>query len=161
MESNTKIIDHIQNKGFSNNTPMSKIIINSNILVEDLIDKEITPKKSLTLKPPKIKEEFFNSYILGYFDGDGSIYQNINGEFGINITGTKETLEWINNILNISNNLEQKKETDKNIYYIRCGGTNKPYNIMKKLYEDCPIYLDRKFEIYKQLETVVFNRNIK
>ena len=60
----------------------------------------------------------------------------------------------------MSNHLE-KRHPNKETYHIRCGGTNKPYQIMKKLYESCPnIHLDRKFEIYKELETVVLNRNI-
>ena len=161
MNSNVNILDHIQTEGFSNNTPMSRIVFNSNDMVKDLIDKGITPKKSLTLKPPKIKEEFYLPYILGYFDGDGSLFQNSNNEFGINIVGTKETLEWINSILNISKKLEQKQENNKNNYYIRCGGYNKPYEIMKKLYDSTSVHLDRKYETYINLETVVLNRNIK
>lgn len=109
MNSDVNIIDHIQTEGFSNNTPMSKIIFNSNDMVNDLIDKGVVPRKSLILLPPHIEEKFFLPYILGYFDGDGSIFMTGNNEFGINIVGTKETLEWINNILNISISLEQKK----------------------------------------------------
>lgn len=37
----------------------------------------------------------------------------------------------------------------------------KPYNILKLLYNSCETHLDRKYLIYKNLETVVFNRNIK
>ena len=33
---------------------------------------------------------------------------------------------------------------------------------MKKLYDNCPnIHLDRKFNVFKELETVVLNRNIQ
>lgn len=161
MNSNVNIIDHIQTEGFSNNTPMSKIVFNSNDMVNDLIDKGVIPRKSLILQPPNISEEFYLPFILGYFDGDGSISQGSNNEFYINIVGTKEILEWINNILNISSKLEQRKETTKNNYYIRCGGCQKPYNIMKQLYNSVSVHLDRKYNIYKNLETVVLNGNIK
>ena len=162
MNSNVEIKDTIQNQGFSNNTPMSKIIFNSNVLVNDCINKGVTPNKSLTLKPPIIPEEFYLPFILGYFDGDGSIfYLEDEKIYGINIVGTKELLEWINNLLNISNHLEQRTKTEKNTYYIRCGGTNKPYQIMKKLYNSTNIHLDRKYKMYKQLETVVSSRNTR
>ena len=162
MDSNVKIIDHIQTEGFSNNTPMSRIIFNSNKMVSDLIDKGVVPRKSLILEPPKIKEEFYLPYILGYFDGDGSIFQTKNKEFGINFVGTKETLEWIKRTLKMNNPLEQKDNANGNNYYIRCGGIQKPYFIMKQLYDSCSsIYLERKHTIYKNLETVVLNRNVK
>ena len=53
----------------------------------------------------------------------------------------------------------EKRMEEKETFHIRCGGTNKPYLIMKKLYNSCSVYLDRKFEIFKQLETVVLRRN--
>ena len=81
--------------------------------------------------------------------------------WGINIEGTKEILTWINDILNISSKLEKRNEDDKNNYYIRCGGTNKPYEIMKQLYESVEVHLDRKYEVFKNLETVVLSRNTK
>lgn len=57
------------------------------------------PNKSKSLQKPKIKEEYYLPYILGYFDGDGSLVKFANGEYNLNITGTKATVEWINQIL--------------------------------------------------------------
>ena len=162
MNSNVNIIDHIQNQGFSNNTPMSKIILNSNDLVQDLIDKGIVPRKSLILKPPKIDEQFFLPFILGYFDGDGclSLIEKTH-QFELSFVGTKELLTWINDLLSISNHLGQKHITEKNNYFIKCGGTFKPYNILKILYDSVSVHLDRKYNKYKTLETVVLSRNTK
>lgn len=151
-----------QDWGFSNKTPMCKIILNSKKMSEDLINKGIIPNKSLVLEPPKIKEEFYLPYILGYFDGDGSINKTSQyNNYSLSIQGTREILEWINKILNISTRLEKRTNNSTNNYYIRCGGTNKPYSILKKLYNSCDIHLDRKYEIYKTLETVVLNGNLK
>lgn len=162
MNSDVNIIDFIQNFGFSNNTPMSKIIFNSKEMSIDLSNKGVVPNKSLILKPPIIEDKYFYSFILGYFDGDGSIFKTSqNNNYVISIEGTKEILEWINNLLNISSKLEKRKEDNKNNYYIRCGGTNKPFEILKKLYDASPVHLDRKYKIYKSLETVVLNGNIK
>jgi len=162
MNSNVKILYYIQNCGFSNNTPMCKITFNSKEMAQDFIDKGVPPRKSLILKPPIIDKQYYLPYILGYFDGDGSIFK-ANNEFGINFVGTKEMLNWINQTLGMEAKLEQKKGTpkDKNNYSIRCGGTNKPYIILKQLYDNCNTHLDRKYELFKTLETVVLNRNIK
>lgn len=70
-------------------------------------------------------------------------------------------LEWMNDILCINNNIEKRYKDNKNNYYIRCGGNKKPYYILNKLYNSCETHLDRKYLLYKELETVVLNRNIK
>lgn len=57
----------------SNKTPMCKIVLNSKKISNDLIDKGIVPNKSLILNKPNINEEYYLPFILGYFDGDGSI----------------------------------------------------------------------------------------
>jgi hypothetical protein len=140
---------------------MCKIQIYSIEMSNDLIKYGILPKKSLILKPPNIEEKYYLPYICGYFDGDGSINKTSQyNNYSISIQGTKEILEWINSILNISNKLETRNNNQKNSYYIRCGGTNKPYNILNKLYNSCETHLDRKYKLYKDLETVVLNRNI-
>lgn len=162
MNSNVNIVDHIQTAGFSNNTEMSKITFNSIKMAQDFNHIGVTNKKSLTLKPPLIDKQFFLPFILGYFDGDGSIFQfNNNKEWGINIEGTREMLEWINDILEVTNKLEKRHNDDKNNYYIRCGGIAKPYRILKQLYDSVDVHLDRKYEKFKALETVVLSRNIK
>lgn len=158
------IISYKAFEGYSSSkgTQMCKIVLNSQKMSNDLVNKGIVPKKSLILQPPKIAEQFYLPFILGYFDGDGSIYKTSQyNNYGISIEGTKELLQWIKKILNIDSKLEKRYNDNKNNYYIRCGGTNKPYNILKQLYDSCDIYLERKYLIYKSLETVVLNSNVK
>ena len=157
-----KIYDYIATDGFSNSTPMCKIQIYNVEMSNDLIKYGVPPKKSLILKPPSIEKQYYLPYICGYFDGDGSIYKTSQyNNYSLSIQGTKEILEWINSILNISEKLETRYNNGKNSYYIRCGGTNKPYNILKQLYNSCETHLNRKYKLYKDLETVVLNRNIQ
>lgn len=88
---------------------MSKIVFNSVEMAQDLNKLGITPRKSLTLSPPQIEEQYFLPFILGYFDGDGSLFKTSQyNNYGINIEGTKEILNWINDILNISDSLEKR-----------------------------------------------------
>ena len=162
-KTNAEIKSYIGYEGFSNQTPMCKITLNSKKISNDLIDKGIIPNKSLILQPPNISEQFYKPFILGYFDGDGSISKTSQyNNYTISIQGTKEILTWICQVLNWDANLEKRDiNSINNSYYIRCGGTNKPYQILNQLYDSCEIHLDRKYNIYKTLETVVLSRNTK
>lgn len=92
MKSTSPIKEKISNDGFSNNTPMCWIDINSKEICNDLSNIGIVSKKSLILQPPKIPKELDLPFILGLFDGDGSIYRDQKNNFFISITGTKEIL---------------------------------------------------------------------
>ena len=54
---------------------MCKLVLNSKKMSNDLIDKGIVPNKSLVLKKPNIPQQYYLPFILGYFDGDGSIHK--------------------------------------------------------------------------------------
>ena len=142
---------------------MSRFAINSMKMSKDLEKLGIVPRKSLILKPPIIDEKYYLPFILGYFDGDGSIcklkqYNN----YEWSIQGTKEMLNWINSVLQLDCKLRQRNpNSNLNNYYISIRGTNKIYNILYKLYNSCNIHLERKYLIYKELETVVLKRNFK
>ena len=161
MNGNMPIKTHVQNEGFSNNTPMCTLTFNSKTMAQDFVRHGVPNKKSLVLQPPLIDEQYYLPYILGYFDGDGSIFELTSGEWGINFEGTKEILEWINNLLKVTTHLEQRNNNGKNNFYIRCGGYEKPYQIMKKLYDSCSCHLDRKYQKFEKLQLVVSNRNIR
>ncbi len=161
IEGNYPIKDTVTSVGFSNNTPMSKITINSKKMAQNLIDKNVTPRKSLTLQPPNISNLYYLSFIAGYFDGDGSISCSQDKKtYYISFLGTKEILEWIKENLNWKDALlKKRKDDDKNNFYISCGGINKPYKLISTFYEKSPIHLDRKFKKYNDLKTVVLSRN--
>lgn len=82
--------------------PSSKLGISSKQWKNDLINIwNILPNKSLTLKPPELKNpENVLQYIIGYFDGDGSCGYNFHKGnqkyyFVFNFVGTTEILKWI------------------------------------------------------------------
>lgn len=163
MDTSANIKYFLNDSGYSKNnpSPMCSLTLNSIDLAKDLIACGITPKKSFTLKHPLIPQEFFLPYILGYFDGDGSIFC-LNGSniYGINFEGTFETVAWINETLQINSKISKRyPDNPKNNYYIRCGGTKKPYLILKQLYDSCDIHLDRKYNKFRELEKVVLTRN--
>jgi hypothetical protein len=102
--------------------------------------------------------EFISSFILGYFDGDGSISINYKKKgWTINITSTLEMCNWIRTHLSQINPgssgcLHQElRRGDKNVWYIDYGGgfaTKKGQFKLQLMYEflykKCPISLNRK-----------------
>jgi hypothetical protein len=55
----------------------------------------IIPNKTFTLKPPSLNDiDLLDSYIIGYIDGDGSIFKS-NGYLHLSITGNQYMLEMI------------------------------------------------------------------
>lgn len=75
--------------------------------------------------------------------------------------GTKEFLEALVDIFNSISNYKYKKRLykrrndDKNNYYISYGGRIKTLNIMDYLYNNCNIYLERKYEKYERLKSTL------
>lgn len=95
----------------------SLIYINSFKIVESLkVIYNIYPKKSLNLDPPFIiDEDLIKSFILGYFDGDGTIYKK--GKYlCVRFYGSKNLLLWI-------------KDNFEKFYNSKTGNVNKKGNI--------------------------------
>lgn len=164
IESDSRAYKRRNHKGYSNNTEVSHIEVSSIEMVNDLIGYGVIPRKSLILKPPALRDDLIKHYIRGFFDGDGSIYtqkrfnknnERITDSYYINFTGTLEILEWIQNNIGIYTKMEQRKKTYKNTYYFRFGGNKQVYRVMSNLYKDSIIHLDRKYEKYETLESLV------
>ena len=103
-----------------------RISITNTKLFEDLVTNfNVTPIKSLTLKPPKnLTKKQSLAFIAGYIDGDGSIHtslgkRSITRQLVLNILGTKKMLCWIKNVFNLQNKNLFKI---RNIYSFSIGG---------------------------------------
>lgn len=111
------------------------IIYNNGKILTDLYKNfNIIPRKSLILEPPNlIDKEQILSYIIGYIDGDGTIYyiNNPKQDISLCILGTKEVLTWINNQFNNIGLIYQKTK-NKNTYALSFTG-QEARNILKKL----------------------------
>lgn len=63
---------------FSNGKYLSKehfiLRIGNKLLYNDLLKFGLTPKKSLTIKFPKIPDKYLSYFLRGYFDGDGCLH---------------------------------------------------------------------------------------
>ena len=126
-----------------NRNNLVRFSISNKSLTNDLINLGIVPNKSLILDSfqNKIPNEFFNSFLLGYFDGDGSIYKTSTNKYYIQIRGTKNLLEDYNKFLKLDYEIKKYDST----YNLTIGSKS---NIIKfiSLYENNNIFLNRKKE---------------
>lgn len=123
---------------------------------------KITEKKSLTLKFPKITDDkLAYAFIIGYIDGDGSIFYSkttykrknniiVTKKYvTLSILGTKQFLLGIVKVLSkLDNTFTVNITKDKNIYKISSSG-KKILNILKQLKSIDVPKLERKWKLIK------------
>ena len=119
-----------------------------------------TPQKSLTLEFPKLEifkdKSLIRHFIRGYFDGDGCFtyekeHNQVLGHYmkpRLGFIGTKMFLSELEKQIGIKcrwNHDKRHKGVTWYIWYNR----EESYQLMRWLYDDCSIYLDRKYNLYK------------
>ena len=135
--------------------------INQKKICEQLISHGCVPNKSLILNfPTTVPAHLMRHFIRGYSDGDGTIYNNnvsasgkqyINTIWKIVSTGKfcKEVAFILNKELNI--NCSQSLSNDNGITTtLSVGGNKQVKKVLDWMYEDCAIYLPRKYNKYQE-----------
>ena len=128
------------------------IDLSSKKMYNDLLDKGITPRKSLTLLPPKnVPDDLIRHWIRGYFDGDGCFSFRKSGVFNLSILGTFEVLNFINSFL-FFNKLKiiHPKQYRGNTYVIRTNKKQLVIDFYQSLYTNTQICLNRKFNLIQK-----------
>ena len=111
----------------------------------------VPKNKNNSLSLPKISEQFLNSFLLGFFDGDGSI--GFYKDFRISISGGFNVLSEIKKTLdekfNINMHLRHRYEIDnKNSWMLEQHGNIKTKKILNWLYSKYKKPLKRKKDKY-------------
>lgn len=148
-----------------NDKHQKRFMINSAELFNLLNKLGVYPNKSLELKFPskeQVPKEFIPSFILGYFDGDGSISCDfIKNKWRFQIIGTYDILDKILEYLqecgiNRTGLTLDKKRGNNKLYYVSFSGSIKyknnniskrKYNLFKiydYLYKQSTMWMDRK-----------------
>jgi len=116
-------------------------------IYNDIIKLGGCERKSLVAEFPDVPEEYLRHFIRGNFDGDGSIYFRTNSdEPRISFVGSESFIKTLNNKLPYHSKIEKVHENTHNIRFI-CEYAQ---DILKLMYEDCNIYLERKYKLYKK-----------
>lgn len=114
----------------------------------DLIKLGCIPQKSLVLEFPEIEDKYFWTFLLGYFDGDGSLWVSKNKRMAhlkiISCTlfcnKLQERLLKNGIIAEVRTEARYKKETS----YVRISSKKTIMRLYPLLYENAPFYLNRK-----------------
>lgn len=116
---------------------------------QDLIKLGCVPSKSLSLEFPNIEDKYFWSFLLGYFDGDGSLWVSKDkkqAHFKI-ISSTSFCLK-LQEILQKkgfkSEVRNEPKTHKKETSYVRISNKTTISNIYPLLYKDASFFLKRK-----------------
>ena len=134
------------------NNGSCRISISSTEICEDIWKFGITPNKS---KEVILSDEVkFNKHFWrGFVDGDGYLgyIESGNNKHRLEVVGNTSTLNYFLDFCKIIiPNLKNQVKPHKNIYCIRFGGKTAK-TILKELYSDSNMYLDRKKEKYNSI----------
>ena len=104
-----------------------------------------------TLDDEKVPKELIRHFIRGYFDGDGSLCVTEKTR-SIDVLGTYDFLYQLCLESGIdTNKIYVSKSKSNKVFRIVLGSKSDLYNFSKYMYDDCNIYLDRKYEKFKKL----------
>lgn len=157
LQSDTIIRDRetkLNGKVFYNN----QVTFCNREICEDLNRLGCTPNKSLILDFPTsdiVPDHLIRHFIRGYFDGDGCIHINHEKKrVSLSFMGTEKFLSGLRDVLcrelSITKVVIQSRDGNK-AKQIFWGKIRACELIFKYLYQDCNIYLDRKFDKFNTL----------
>lgn len=125
---------------------LCKIQICSKYLVNPLIKIGIHPNKTKLSIIPNIPSQFKNSFLLGYFDGDGCVgcYGKRQQPYIGFVSYTKTFLEKIRKFCKL-NHIGNILQSGK-YYRWRIGARKQCINMYNYMYGNTDFYLDRKYK---------------
>lgn len=114
-------------------------------------------KSHKDFKLPNIPDELMNSFILGYFDGDGCITIKSTGYSVVSICCNskvflEEVKEWLDNKNIQTRPINIERGSRKNdLYILYLSGRENQLRFFDLIYKDCSIYLNRKHDKFMQI----------
>lgn len=141
-----------------------RFAVNNKKIYESLVEKGCTPKKSLTIQFPDkdiVPDNLIKHFVRGYIDGDGYIGFKTNDKTTGRLSITTGSKNFLIDLIN-KMNWEQKqlKEDYRSIHitYAMEWCNKKVYYMLKELYDDATIYLNRKYDLYIELKNAVLSQ---
>lgn len=135
-----------------------RLLIFSKHICESLNQLGMIPNKSMKLQYPKISEEFNNSFILGYFDGNGSTVKRYGKcvNYSINFTSTECFCNSLKDIFKRTLGISNIRIVDQSCH----NGITKSLCVSRKyeskklldwMYKDSTIHMNRKYNNYRDV----------
>lgn len=132
------------------------LTITSQRIVDDLKTLRISYRKSLREKVPSVPQRYAHHFIRGIVDGDGSISFDKRGYPKLSICGGKKIVTFIRDYFffkfNIYSKIGQRTKQKNGNYYLFdiSYKTNPAKTLIKHLYANAGLCLERKFKLAKQ-----------
>ena len=142
-----------------------QIQIRNQIIVKDLMKLGIFPRKTSHLNPIKVPQKYFNSFVRGFFDGDGTVYiYKVNNTPQIKVDFISTSYHFIGNLNSrICDNLgiplknihrQIPKNRKRLLKYSICFYIDDCERLYKFMYKNASIFLNRKHRVFKKWENV-------
>lgn len=128
-------------------------------IYQDLVNFGIIPNKTYLSKHipfEKIPKQYLASFLLGLFDGDGNFYcsENYSTDVVFGFTSYYESI--VKDFQKEINKIIHKKKPNKifftSAWHTEWRGRKQVLSILNILYKDCPIHLNRKYQLYLKLK---------
>lgn len=136
-----------------NNKKYSFLSIARKKLCLDLINLGIVPNKTYESKKfPNVPNNLYNSFLLGFFDGDGGLTISNNEallSFSNNIYVLKSLQEFFIKTFNIKGYLRTRRKNNPYTGMLEIKGSLQIERILDFLYSNPPFCLSRKMEKYQ------------
>lgn len=136
-------------------TPQCVFEIGNKHLWYRLNELGVIPNKSLKITFPEQSifksQDLIRHFIRGYFDGDGCIsYDKLKYTIipRLSMLGTKDFLSRVADIINYNKDKIRTRKSKHEYFEIKLNSKDSE-KFMHYLYDDCTIYLDRKYNRYK------------
>ena len=161
LKSEHSIGIYTSDEGYNVGKQYCSLTICNQHIVDSLIDKGVTYRKTKTLIFPtreQVPEKFVSHFIRGYFDGDGSIYHIVQGNSGcVSFTGTQNMLDTILTEIKqfVGTNAHTYKYSNKDIYDLKVGGRNQLKQFYEYIYKNSSVFLDRKKNKFEEILDIV------
>lgn len=145
-----------------NDTKKAEIKITSPKMFEDLDRFNVVPRKSNTYRFPEwlVDHPGVHHFMRGYFDGDGSWYigsSKKTDQVFFLLRGTTEFLEVYRGVLEKKCGVPKREKpirVNNGIGVLEYGGNGVAAKIRDFLYQGMSVYLERKFEVVKDVVMV-------
>lgn len=128
-----------------------------------LSNKGCTPRKSLTLKfPDWLQQELIRHFVRGYFDGDGCVYYDEKRHrCQASIVSSKFFCDGLSGLmreLGLKHSIEHANHNNENTRTICVCGNKSCLDFLSWIYDDADLYLERKYQKYKNFKEWYLNK---
>ena len=128
-----------------------KLQIKNIKIIKDIISHGVTNnnKSHLATFPIDIPAKYIKDFIRGLIDGDGWSRIDSDGIYNIGLCGTKDIVSKTKDLLNVDCSTNNVSHYEENCWRFNIKG-KKALKIASWIYDDATIYLDRKYNTYKE-----------